>query len=58
MTIPGPPKFEDDTLQAWNCATAVQHIQGLSRAYPGLIQGLLLFSKSIEVLVDYQIVST
>ena len=39
-----PSGFEDDALQAWNCATAVEHIQGL-----------LLLSKSIEVLADYQI---
>ena len=29
-----PSKFDDDTLQAWNCATAVQHIQGQGQWKP------------------------
>ena len=39
-----PSGFEEDDLQAWHCAAAVQHIQSL-----------LLLSKSVQVLADYQI---
>ena len=51
MTLPGRPG-----LRMILCKPGtVQQLCSTSRTYPGLIQGLLLVSKSIEVLVDYQI---
>ena len=51
MTLPGPAG-----LRMILCKPGtVQQLCSTSRAYPGLLQGLLLVSKSIEVLADYQI---
>ena len=51
MTTPGPAGL---TMILCRPGT-VQQLCITSRAYPEIIQGLLLFSKSIEVLVDCQI---